>query len=35
MAVFDRGPEIESLRETCLEDTGLPAPVQPVWLRAA
>jgi N-methylhydantoinase B len=29
--VFDRGPSIETLRKTCLAETGLPAPVQPVW----
>lgn len=29
--VFDYGPSIESLRANCLEETGLPAPVQPVW----
>jgi N-methylhydantoinase B len=29
--VFEFGPGIEKLRETCLEDTGLPAPKQPVW----
>jgi N-methylhydantoinase B len=31
LAVFDRGPSIEELRASCLEETGLPAPVQPVW----
>jgi N-methylhydantoinase B len=31
IAVFDRGPSIEELRASCLEETGLPAPVQPVW----
>ena len=29
--VFDRGPSIEELRASCLEETGLPAPVHPVW----
>ncbi|MCH8321602.1 MAG: hydantoinase B/oxoprolinase family protein [Proteobacteria bacterium] len=29
--VFDFGPSIEELRKTCEEDTGLPAPVAPVW----
>jgi len=29
--LFDFGPDIESLRRTCLEDTGLPGPKQPVW----
>ena len=31
--VFDRGPSIEALRASCLADTGLPPPVQPVWRR--
>lgn len=31
LPVFNRGPSIEELRETCLADTGLPAPIQPVW----
>jgi N-methylhydantoinase B len=30
-SLFDFGPDIESLRQTCLADTGLPAPKQPVW----
>ena len=30
-ALFDFGPDLESLRKTCLEDTGLPGPKQPVW----
>ena len=29
--LFDYGPDLDSLRKTCLEDTGLPGPVQPVW----
>lgn len=29
--LFDCGPSIEELRETCLADTGLKAPLQPVW----
>ena len=33
--VFDRGPSIEALRARCLEETGLPAPVQPVWRHFA
>lgn len=33
--IFDFGPLIEQLRETCLEETGLPAPVQPVWRQSA
>jgi N-methylhydantoinase B len=35
LAVFDRGPSIEELRASCLADTGLPAPVQPVWRKFA
>jgi N-methylhydantoinase B len=31
--VFDRGPSIEALRASCLSDTGLPAPVAPVWRK--
>jgi len=30
-SLFDYGPDIESLRKTCLQDTGLPGPKQPVW----
>jgi N-methylhydantoinase B len=29
--LFDYGPDIETLRATCLAETGLPAPVQPRW----
>ncbi|MEL7297219.1 MAG: hydantoinase B/oxoprolinase family protein [Pseudomonadota bacterium] len=29
--VFDYGPDLDTLRARCLEETGLPAPVQPVW----
>ncbi len=29
--LFDYGPDLDSLRKTCLEDTGLPGPEQPVW----
>jgi N-methylhydantoinase B len=29
--LFNRGGTIEELRESCLADTGLPAPKQPVW----
>jgi N-methylhydantoinase B len=29
--LFNRGGSIEDLRETCLAETGLPAPKQPVW----
>ena len=31
--LFNRGGTIEELRETCLAETGLPAPKQPVWAR--
>jgi N-methylhydantoinase B len=31
LALFDRGPSIETLREHCLAETGLPAPKPPVW----
>ncbi|MAL26853.1 MAG: 5-oxoprolinase [Croceicoccus sp.] len=30
-ALFDFGPGIDSLRERCEAETGLPAPQQPVW----
>jgi N-methylhydantoinase B len=29
--IFNFGPDIDSLRATCLAETGLPAPQQPVW----
>ena len=38
LGLFDRGPDIATLRERCLAETGLPAPRQPVWpghIRAA
>ncbi len=35
LPVFNRGPSMEELRATCLADTGLAAPVQPVWRIAA
>ena len=35
LPVFNRGPEIDALRKTCLAETGLAAPVQPVWRVAA
>jgi N-methylhydantoinase B len=35
LPLFDRGGEIEALRASCLEETGLPAPRQPVWTHAA
>lgn len=31
IGLFNFGPSIEELRQTCLEQTGLRAPVQPVW----
>ena len=34
LSLFDYGPGIEALRETCEAETGLPAPVQPVWAMA-
>jgi len=33
--LFNRGGTIEELRETCLAETGLPPPLQPVWALAA
>jgi N-methylhydantoinase B len=35
LPMFDRGPDIETLRARCLAETGLPAPRQPVWAEAA
>lgn len=35
LPVFNRGPSIEELRATCRAETGLDAPVQPSWERAA
>ena len=34
LPVFNYGPGIEVLRAKCLQETGLPAPVQPVWAYA-
>lgn len=31
VALFDFGPGVEVLRDTCLAETGLPAPVAPQW----
>lgn len=31
LPLFDYGPGIEALRAACEEETGLPAPTQPVW----
>ncbi|TRD11101.1 hydantoinase B/oxoprolinase family protein [Erythrobacter insulae] len=35
LELFDYGPGIDQLRATCLEETGLPAPIQPEWNEAA
>ena len=37
LPLFDKGPDVDSLRRTCLAETGLPAPRAPVWraVRAA
>jgi len=31
LPLFDRGPDIATLRERCLAETGLPAPLAPLW----
>ena len=31
LSLFDYGPGLEDLREACLRETGLPAPIQPSW----
>ena len=31
LELFDFGPSIDELRENCETETGLAAPVQPVW----
>ncbi len=31
LSLFDYGPGIEELRAACEAETGLPAPIQPVW----
>ena len=31
LPLFDYGPGIDALRANCQAETGLPAPVQPVW----
>jgi N-methylhydantoinase B len=31
LPLFDYGPGIEVLRANCQAETGLPAPIQPVW----
>ncbi len=35
LPLFDRGGDIEQLRASCLAETGLPAPRQPIWAHAA
>lgn len=32
--LFDYGPSIEQLRANCEIETGLPAPIQPVWRQS-
>jgi N-methylhydantoinase B len=34
LELFNYGPSIEELRKACVNDTGLPAPIQPVWAIA-
>jgi N-methylhydantoinase B len=34
LPLFNYGPGIEELRKNCQVETGLPAPVQPVWAMA-
>ena len=34
LPLFDRAPEIESLRARCLAETGLPPPIAPKWQNA-
>jgi N-methylhydantoinase B len=31
LPLFDYGPSIDELRQNCAVETGLPAPIQPVW----
>ena len=31
ISLFDYGDDIATLREKCMEETGLPAPVEPNW----
>ena len=33
LPLFNYGPELEKLRADCQTETGLPAPVQPVWTK--
>jgi N-methylhydantoinase B len=34
LELFNYGPSIDDLRRTCVDETGLPAPVQPEWQTA-
>jgi N-methylhydantoinase B len=34
LPLFNYGPNVETLRANCVSETGLPAPVQPVWQTA-
>jgi N-methylhydantoinase B len=34
LQLFDYGPSIDDLRRNCEAETGLPAPIQPVWTMA-
>ncbi|MDX1703432.1 MAG: hydantoinase B/oxoprolinase family protein, partial [Altererythrobacter ishigakiensis] len=34
LPLFDYGPSIDDLRANCEAETGLPAPIQPVWNEA-
>jgi N-methylhydantoinase B len=34
LSLFNFGPDLDTLRKRCLEETGLPAPRQPVWRNA-
>jgi N-methylhydantoinase B len=34
LPVFNTGPGLEALRAACQAETGLPAPIQPVWPQA-
>jgi len=31
LPLFDYGPGIDTLRANCVDETGLKAPIQPVW----
>ena len=33
LPLFNYGPGIDALRANCLAETGLPAPIQPVWAQ--